>query len=189
MAILITKTIDQIISGREDMISRLQASIDWQLKGQKTGSCVGTADFAHLIAVLQDCNRTDRMTVEKLHSKSDIAGELAHRDAEIAQLRDRLDLSASRLEAAMSEDYVEIAALKACLKTANANAEKFEREWYLRGDEIEALRQDAERLDALDRLGEAYGVHEHEGNRWLIEGPFKSLRVAIDESLAQAVKS
>lgn len=29
----------------------------------------------------------DRMTVEKLHSKSAIAGELAHRDAEIAALR------------------------------------------------------------------------------------------------------
>jgi hypothetical protein len=51
-----------------------------------------------------------------------------------------------------------------------------------------ALRLDTERLDFLDRQGEAYGIHEHEGNRWLIEGPFKSLRVAIDEDIAQAVQ-
>ena len=34
----------------------------------------------------------------------------------------------------------EIARLTACLKTANASAEKFEREWYLRGGEIEAMK-------------------------------------------------
>lgn len=33
----------------------------------------------------------DRMTVEKLHSKSDIAGELAHRDAELEKLRQSLE--------------------------------------------------------------------------------------------------
>ena len=35
---------------------------------------------------------------------------------------------------------IEIARLTACLKTANASSEKFEREWYLRGDEIEAMQ-------------------------------------------------
>ena len=34
----------------------------------------------------------------------------------------------------------EIARLTACLKAANADTEKFEREWYLRGDELEAIR-------------------------------------------------
>lgn len=34
----------------------------------------------------------------------------------------------------------EIARLTACLKAANTSAEKFEREWYLRGDEIEAIK-------------------------------------------------
>jgi chromosome segregation ATPase len=34
----------------------------------------------------------------------------------------------------------EIERLTACLKEANANAEKFEREWYLRGDENERLQ-------------------------------------------------
>ena len=38
----------------------------------------------------------------------------------------------------------EIARLTACLKAANANAEKFEREWYLRGDEIEAMQAQPE---------------------------------------------
>ena len=44
--------------------------------------------------------------------------------------------------------------LTTCLEKANASAEHFEREWYLRGDEIDTLRaqlaeaqRDAERLD------------------------------------------
>lgn len=37
----------------------------------------------------------------------------------------------------------EIERLSACLKKANDQAEHFEREWYLRGDEIERLRADA----------------------------------------------
>lgn len=36
----------------------------------------------------------------------------------------------------------EIARLTACLKTANASAEEFERKWYLKCDEIEAMQQD-----------------------------------------------
>ena len=44
--------------------------------------------------------------------------------------------------------------LTACLEKANINAENFEREWYLRGDELDNLRaqlaeaqRDSERLD------------------------------------------
>lgn len=39
----------------------------------------------------------------------------------------------------------EIERLTGCLEKANIQAEKFEREWYLRGDEIDALKADAER--------------------------------------------
>lgn len=46
----------------------------------------------------------------------------------------------------------EVERLTACLKTANAQAEHFEREWYLRGDEVERLREDAERLDWLSDI-------------------------------------
>ncbi len=53
---------------------------------------------------------------------------------------------------AMSKVLAHITALGAenerlteCLKKANAQAEHFEREWYLRGDEVERLRKDAER--------------------------------------------
>jgi hypothetical protein len=38
----------------------------------------------------------------------------------------------------------EIRRLTTCLKTANDNAERFEREWYLRGDALEQLGQWAE---------------------------------------------
>ena len=57
------------------------------------------------------------MTGEKLHAKSAIAAELAHRDIEIERLR-------------------------AALLKANDQAEEFERGWYLRGDALEvAVRQ------------------------------------------------
>jgi hypothetical protein len=46
----------------------------------------------------------------------------------------------------------EIARLTACLKAANANAEKFEREWYLRGDEIEAMQAQPEPVAWYDKI-------------------------------------
>lgn len=42
--------------------------------------------------------------------------------------------------AQIAEKDAEIARLTECLSKANANHEHFERAWYLRGDEIEALR-------------------------------------------------
>lgn len=38
------------------------------------------------------------------------------------------------------EALTEISLLRECLKKANEQTEHFEREWYLRGDEIERLR-------------------------------------------------
>jgi len=40
----------------------------------------------------------------------------------------------------------EIERLTACLKTANENAERFERGWYLRGDALEWYRDEAKAL-------------------------------------------
>lgn len=49
-------------------------------------------------------------------------------------------------------------------------------------DEIERLQQDRERLDTLESLCESYGCSGvHEGNRWVIDGPFANVRVALDE--------
>ncbi len=42
----------------------------------------------------------------------------------------------------------EVEALTKKLNTANANHERFEREWYLRGDEIEALQARIAELEA-----------------------------------------
>jgi len=47
--------------------------------------------------------------------------------------------------------------------------------------ERDALKADAERLDRLDLECEAYGFEDtHEGNRWVIDGPFRTVRDAID---------
>lgn len=52
--------------------------------------------------------------------------------------------------------------------------------------ELEACRKDADRLDRLDALCEAYGFQDiHEGNRWMIDGPFRTVRDAIDVAIAE----
>ena len=48
----------------------------------------------------------------------------------------------------MGDTQREIERLSADLKKANSQAEHFEREWYLRGDEIERLRAKLERVRA-----------------------------------------
>ena len=52
----------------------------------------------------------------------------------------------------------EIERLTQALKKANDQAEHFEREWYLRGDEIERLRADAERYRWLRNEGNPYAL-------------------------------
>lgn len=47
-----------------------------------------------------------------------------------------------RLEAAETEQH----RLSECLRLANSNAEYFERQWYLRGDALEAAERDAANL-------------------------------------------
>ena len=59
----------------------------------------------------------------------------------------------------------ENARLTGALKTANAQAEHFEREWYLRGDENERLREDAERYRWL-RGGSDIPQHSTRWARW-----------------------
>lgn len=50
--------------------------------------------------------------------------------------------------------------------------------------ELVELRKDKVRLDYFEGLSEAYGFEDvHEGNRWSIEGPFPSLRKALDSEM------
>lgn len=49
------------------------------------------------------------------------------------------------------------------------------------------LKRDAERLNKLDKLCEAYGFEDvHEGNRWMIDGPFGNIRDAADSMPEEA---
>ena len=51
---------------------------------------------------------------------------------------------------------------------------------------IEGLAKDSGRLDLLDSLCEAYGFQDiHEGNRWVIDGPFRDIRAAADSLESQ----
>lgn len=75
-------------------------------------------------------------------------------------------------------DRTEIAELKREVTAYATTVENMQRE-------IDALKADAERLDWFDKQGYAYGFEDtHEGNRWMIEGPFMSVRTAIDELMA-----
>lgn len=47
-----------------------------------------------------------------------------------------------RLRRELEEAKAELDRLKKCLEKANANAENFEREWYLRGDALESAQSD-----------------------------------------------
>lgn len=55
---------------------------------------------------------------------------------------------------------------------------------------VRELKADAERLDSLDKLREAYGFEGvHEGNRWVLDGPFRNVRDAIDSLPDDAARS
>lgn len=56
-------------------------------------------------------------------------------------------------------------------------------------EQIEALRKDADRLDRLEIECEAYGTDIHEGNRWVVDGPFATVRDAIDAALGRGEQS
>lgn len=68
-------------------------------------------------------------------------GERMRLESELFDARTRMADQAAQI----AEKDVEIARLTECLSKANANHEHFERAWYLRGDEVDALRADAER--------------------------------------------
>lgn len=68
--------------------------------------------------------------------------------------------------------------LHATLKAAKGEIER------LKG-ECEALRKDADRLDRLDEECEAYGTDIHEGNRWVVDVPFATVRDAIDAAMSK----
>lgn len=50
--------------------------------------------------------------------------------------------------------------------------------------EIAAAVRDKRRMDWLEGQREAYGFeNEHHGNRWVIDGPFRDARQAIDTAM------
>lgn len=54
---------------------------------------------------------------------------------------------------------------------------------------LRAAEMDAARLDKLDAIGYAYGFEDmHEGNRWMVYGPYRDIRAAIDDIHDTAMK-
>ena len=78
----------------------------------------------------------------------------------------------------------EIERLTQALKKANDQAEHFEREWYLRGDEIERLRVDAERYRWLRKNTIVLGIFHYQIDdelEELVDGRIAAARAALKE--------
>lgn len=85
------------------------------------------------------------------------ACELAH---EIVDARYIAAASPDRIARLLAE----VERLRGALAKANAQAEHFEREWYLRGDEVERLRRDATRYRWL--RGDSCMAHSARWTQW-----------------------
>ena len=88
----------------------------------------------------------------------------------------------------------EIERLTACLKKANDQAEHFEREWYLRGDEIEKLRKDAARYQWLRNKGDGWyvGTEYATYNDKVVDGEFANysgMQMELDAAIDAAIGS
>ncbi len=90
-----------------------------------------------------------------------------HDDAEDQSERHHYHGEAEALLARMGGDFQEYSLVP------------YEALWKQRAELVE-LRKDAERLDRLDKEGAGYGTHELEGYAWTVDGPFSSVRDAID---------
>jgi hypothetical protein len=97
----------------------------------------------------------------------------------LCQFVGRARQAADRIEA----DAAKIERLRAALKTANDQTEHFEREWYLRGDEIERLR-----AVVVDVTADAKIVAAAERERWASEIDRLRLKLAAscDEHRSEA---
>jgi len=97
---------------------------------------------------------------------------IQHRDSLIAKLAAR-DAAIEKLQRAADYACRELDIQKAMLDSRDA--------------EIAELRKDSVRIDHMETQCTAYGFQDiHEGNRWSIEGPFATLRMAIDADIAIA---
>lgn len=87
--------------------------------------------------------------------------------------------------------HAENEALRVSLKKANAQAEHFEREWYLRGDENESLRADAERFRFANDSEEDFAIcywDERMGNggEWMCNGSKGNAIDLLDAAIVKA---
>lgn len=96
-----------------------------------------------------------------------------------------------RTAAELRRLHAENELLRGSLKKANDQAEHFEREWYLRGDEIEDLKKDAERFRFANDSEEDFAIcywDESMGNggEWMCNGYKGDSIDLLDAAIAKA---
>lgn len=111
------------------------------------------------------------------------------------RLADALDGSALRVDneaaAELRRLHTENEALRSSPKKANDQAEHFEREWYLRGDENEALKRDAERYRFANDSEEDFAICYWDesmgyGGEWMCNGSKGNSIDLLDAAIAKA---
>ena len=119
--------------------------------------------------------RAQGVLIEWQTALSDALTDHTTATARIAELRAECD----KANAARRQAQQEAADLKARIATGD-----IKHELTRLGNEVEALRKDAERLDWLETQRMAYGFQEiNEGNEWKVDGPFATARAAIDAAI------
>lgn len=175
------------------------------MNGSEVNEMVYASDHDRIVAELQA--RVDRLSEDSIKDNANLGrafkGLEAERDELVVRCRE-LDLRIAesnrslqrelKIQAREQRDTLraEVERLTDCLQKANEQAEHFEREWYLRGDEVERLRKDAERLTWLiDEEARIHGYLAQHGLRFGLVWPngdqqadlFACPREAIDAAL------
>jgi hypothetical protein len=107
-------------------------------------------------------------------SSEKYSGNYSHRDAAADEHTRKLEV----WQAATALQAGEIERLTQCLAKANAQAEHFEREWYLRGDEIE---RQAERARELEEALQAVLECGSTSDQWWVDKARKALSATARE--------
>lgn len=79
----------------------------------------------------------------------------------VERMQRDLDIGCSASIGDTKKAIAEIERLREALKKANENHEHFEREWYLRADEIERLRQLVNEMSSVAYVIDSQGVAHH----------------------------
>jgi DNA repair exonuclease SbcCD ATPase subunit len=137
--------------------------------------------IAELEAEIEEIHHTGGASYTRLEAANKRIAELEYRAKEDFETIKRLISGNIRLKSKLQD---EIERLTAALATANKNHEHFEREWYLRGDEIERLTARNAVLEAVMKAAGDYQQYQDDETFQALDDAI-ALALAAQEDLTQ----